>query len=219
VRQRAEQAQEIEAAMPHQRKRRRDAAGRKERVGIREEQILGARRASRPRDARVQRVNLAHPLRRTGVDLDDLEAVVAADGRSRKRRGFVGATIEHERHLQIRVGFRAQRPNEPVDDPRLVVGRDDDADAPRGGAFAASDSPSRSVGTRRTVRSTRCQMNPQTTIVAMGPTHSSAASDANSQCGMAGMAGARYVTRASIQACAGSLWKCHTRCGPAITLR
>ena len=43
VRERAEEAQQIELAVPHQRERRRDATRREKRVGVGEEQVFGIR--------------------------------------------------------------------------------------------------------------------------------------------------------------------------------
>ena len=96
VRERAEQAQEIDLALSHQRQRRRDAARREERVRVGEEQVFGIRRTARSGEAGMHRVHLAHPVIRAGFDVDDLEAVVAADRGARERGRVVGATIERQ---------------------------------------------------------------------------------------------------------------------------
>jgi hypothetical protein len=102
----AEEAQEVELPVPHQRERRRNAARRENRVGVGEEQVFGVRRAARTGDARMHRVDLAGPVVRTGVDLDDLEAFVTADLGSGDCRRGVGAAIEREHivHLPIILG-------------------------------------------------------------------------------------------------------------------
>ncbi len=76
---RAEQTQQIELALAHQRQRCGDATRRERGVGIREEQVVGTGCTAGARHARVQRMDLAHPIGRTDVDLDDLEALVVAD--------------------------------------------------------------------------------------------------------------------------------------------
>ncbi len=224
VRQRAEQAEEVEPAIPHQRERRRDAAGRKERIGVGEEQELGIRRGARARHAGMQRVDLADPVVRTGVDFDDLEPVIIGDLRAGQRRGVVGAAVERQHEPQLRIGLVAQRADEPGDDARLVVGGNHHAHpARRRIAPRRASAPRRSVGTLRIVCSRRIQITPQSSSVATGPTPSVQASVTQSQCGIvtdsAPAASVGAHPGASIHACAGSLWKCQTRCGPAITLR
>ena len=92
----AEEAQEIELPVPHQRERRRNAARREDRVGVGEEQVFGIRRAAGSGDARVHCMDLAGPVVRAGVDLDDLEAFVTADLGPGDGRRVVGAAIERE---------------------------------------------------------------------------------------------------------------------------
>ena len=105
-RQRAEQAQQIELALAHQRQRRGDATRRERGVGVREEQVVGVGCAARARHARVQRMDLAGPIGRTGVDLDDLEAPVVGDFCAGERRGVVGAAIEREHDSRCPDTFR-----------------------------------------------------------------------------------------------------------------
>jgi hypothetical protein len=62
IAERAQQAQQIELAFTHQRKRCGDAPGFEFGIGIGEQQIVGCRRTARARDARMQRMHLPGPV-------------------------------------------------------------------------------------------------------------------------------------------------------------
>ena len=120
--QRADEAQQIELTLPHQREGGRDAARLEHRVGICEEQEFGIFSAARPCNARVYGMRLARPAIRARVDLDDLEARVACDPCLDEPRRVVGTAIQRKHNPQLRVGLRPQRADEPLDYSRLIMG-------------------------------------------------------------------------------------------------
>ena len=156
---------------------------------------------------------------------------------ARERRRVIGASIERQHEADMPIGFRPQRRQRARRSraTRYAPGRRRKRARPEA-RRAASVCPKRSVGTIRIVRSTRYQMNPHSRIVATGPTHTSdgegdpAANAESSRPSPPARTppfrvaapihlGPVHLTFASIHACAGSLWKCQTRCGPAITFR
>ena len=112
VRQRAEQAQQVEIAVAPQRERRGDATRGELRIGIGKEQVVRVGRGARARDAGVDRMDLAGPIGRARIDFDELEALVVGDGRAGERRRVVRAPIQREHHPQLRIRLGTQRPHE-----------------------------------------------------------------------------------------------------------
>ena len=57
---------------------------------------------------RVHSVNLTAPVGRTGIDFDQLEALVAGNLGASDRGGIVGAAIQPQHEAQLRMRFGAQ---------------------------------------------------------------------------------------------------------------